>query len=121
MPKFMILIYETDATSGKLGPEETQKVFEKYAAWAKSLSDKGVFLGSERLTPAGRILRKSDKQLRIHDGPFTESKEVFGGYWAIDVASFEEAVECCRNSPHLDYGGMLEIREITTCGIKIDV
>jgi len=37
MPKFMILIYETAATSGKLGPEETQKVYEKYAAWAKSL------------------------------------------------------------------------------------
>ena len=120
MPKFMILIYETDATSGKLGPEETQKVYEKYAAWAKSLQEKGVFLGSERLTPAGRVLRKSDKQLRIHDGPFTESKEVFGGYWAVEADSFEDAVEYCRNSPHLDYGGTLEIREITTCGVKLD-
>ncbi len=115
MPRFMILIYESAATSGKLGPEETKAVIEKFAAWNKSLRDKGVFVGSERLTQAGRVLRKTDKQLRIHDGPFAEAKEVFGGYWAIDVANFDEAVECCRNSPHLDYGGMLEIREITNC------
>jgi hypothetical protein len=120
MPKFMILIYETEATSGKLGPEETQKVLEKYAAWARSLQSKGVFLGSERLTSAGRVLRKNDKQLRIHDGPFAESKEVFGGYWAVEANSFEDAVEYCRNSPHLDYGGTLEIREITSCGVKVD-
>lgn len=120
MPKFMILIYETEATSGKLGPEETQRVFEKYAAWAKSLQEKGVFLGSQRLTPAGRVLRKDGQQLRIHDGPFAEAKEIFGGYWAIDVPSFEDAVECCRQSPHLDFGGMLEIREITECGMRMD-
>ena len=120
MPRFMILIYETDATRGKLGPEETQKVYEKYAAWAKSLQEKGVFVGSERLGFAGRVLRKNDNHVRVHDGPFAEAKEVFGGYWAIDVPTFEDAVECCRNSPHLDYGGMLEIREITTCGVKTD-
>ena len=118
MPKFMILIYETDATSGKLGPEERKAVLDKYAEWNKSLRDKGVFTGSERLSPAGRVLRKTDQKLRIHDGPYAESKEVFGGYWAIEVGSFEEAVECCRNSPHLDYGGTLEIREITSCPVN---
>src|SRR6185369_7533901 len=118
MPKFMILIYETDATSGKLGPEKQKAVLEKYAEWNKSLRDKGVFTGSERLSSAGRVLRKADQKLRIHDAPYAESKEVFGGYWAIEVGSFEEAVECCRNSPHLDYGGTLEIREITTCPVN---
>jgi len=49
MPKFMILIYETDATSGKLGPEKQKAVLDKYAEWNKSLRDKGVFTGSERL------------------------------------------------------------------------
>lgn len=120
MPRYMILIYETPATKGELGPEETQRVIAKYGEWAKSLREKGVFVGSERLSYEGRILKKNDKQLRISDGPFAEAKEVFGGYWAIDAPSFEDAVEYCRNSPHLDYGGMLEIREIKSCAARVD-
>ena len=118
MPKFMILIYENETTRGDVSAEQRKIALEKYSAWAQSLRERGVWLGSERLTPQGRVLKPNGKGVRITDGPYAESKEVFGGYWAIDVSSFDEAVECCRNSPHLEYGGTIEIREIGDCPVS---
>ena len=40
----------------------------------------------------------------VSDGPFAESKEVVGGFWIVDVASREEAIEIARRSPHARYG-----------------
>ncbi len=118
MPKFMLVLYESELTRGNASPELRAAALEKYSAWMKSLRDKGVWIGSERLTPQGRVLKPNGKQVRITDGPYSESKEVFGGYWAIDVASFDEAVELCQNSPHLEYGGTIEIREVGECPAK---
>ena len=120
MPKFMIVIYENELTRGNATPEERAAAVEKYSAWAKSLREKGVFLGSERLTPQGRVLKPNGKGIRVTDGPYAESKEVFGGYWAIDVANIDEAVECCRNSPHFEYGGTIEIREVGPCPARME-
>ncbi len=115
MPKFMLVLYESELTRGNAPEEVRATALQKYSAWAQSLREKGKFLGSERLTPQGRVMKGFGKQLRITDGPYAESKEVFGGYWALEVESFEEAVECCRNSPHLEYGGTIEIRELGEC------
>lgn len=115
MPKFMLVLYESEVSRGNAPADVRATALKKYADWAQRLRDKGVFLGSERLTPQGRVLKPNGKGVRITDGPYAESKEVFGGYWAIDVNSFEEAVACCENSPHLEYGGTIEIREIGPC------
>ncbi len=40
----------------------------------------------------------------VSDGPFAESKEQVGGFWIVDVASREEAIEIARRSPHASYG-----------------
>ena len=49
--------------------------------------------------------------MTVTDGPFTEGKEVMGGYFAIQAASFEDAIRLCDNHPHLDFGS-IEIREM---------
>ncbi len=115
MPKFMLVIYETEVTRGNAPDDVRAAAIQKYSAWAQRLRDQGVFLGSERLTQQGRVLKSDGKTVRITDGPYSESKEVFGGYWAIDVPSFEDAVKCCEGSPHFEYGGTIEIREIGEC------
>jgi hypothetical protein len=47
----------------------------------------------------------------VTDGPFTETKEIIGGYWLIDVSSKEEAIEWARRCPAGD-GQVIEVREI---------
>ena len=50
--------------------------------------------------------------LRVTDGPFAEAKEVIGGYFTIEAADYNEAVEICSDCPHLTYGGRIELREV---------
>lgn len=118
MPKFMLVLYESEVSRGNAPQEVREEALRKYTEWRNQLSERGLFLGSERLTAQGRVLKPNGKEVRITDGPYAESKEVFAGYWALDVASFEEAVECCRNSPHLEYGGTIEIREVSKCPVS---
>jgi hypothetical protein len=63
---------------------------KRYHAWFERMSDRGTVKGGRQLAPEGKILsgRKG-----VTDGPFAESKEGIAGYWFIQAASLEEAVE----------------------------
>lgn len=112
MAKFMLLLYDNPATWQDMSPEDMQKALGKYMAWKQKLVQKGILAGSDKLQDDGRVIRKNNGQVRVSDGPFAESKEVFGGHFTIDVASYDKAVEECRDCPHLDYGGTIEVRQV---------
>jgi len=50
----------------------------------------------------------------VTDGPYGETKELFGGYWILDVASIEEAVEWAKRAPMAGPGMKTEIRRVTS-------
>jgi hypothetical protein len=50
----------------------------------------------------------------VTDGPYGETKELFGGFWIIDVASQEEAVEWAKRAPMTGPGAKAEIRRVTS-------
>jgi hypothetical protein len=104
----MLLLRDNREVWSKLGPEEMQKAVEKYFAWRKKpfvLDGKG--LNAE----TGRVLRKKNGNVNVTDGPFSEGREVFGGYYTIEAASFDEAIQLSMDHPHMDFGG-IEIREV---------
>jgi hypothetical protein len=70
----------------------------------------GIMLAGEGLHPTskGKRVRFPDK--RVIDGPFTETKEIFAGYWIWQVKSIEEAVEWLKRAPFPE--GEVEIRPI---------
>ena len=51
------------------------------------------------------------KEIRITDGPFAESKELVGGFFLVNAESYQDAVELCRDCPHLEYGA-IEVRRV---------
>lgn len=108
MAQFMLLLRGGEFPV--YSPEEMQKVLEKYIGWADELRKNGKHRGGEELKNGGRIL--SAKNGKIVDGPFTETKEMIGGYYAIETKDLDEAVEISKGCPHLSYGGSVEIREI---------
>ncbi len=113
MAKFMLLLYDNPANWQNISPEGMQQALAKYMAWGQRLRTKGIFVGSDKLEDnQGRVLRKSAGQIRVSDGPYAESKEVFGGYFAIEVPDYNAAVAECNDCPHLDYGGTIEIRQV---------
>jgi hypothetical protein len=52
----------------------------------------------------------------ITDGPFTEAKELIGGYWMVQAKSIDEVVEWMKRFPLDKYGGVLEIRRLIDVG-----
>jgi len=108
MPRYMLLLYDDPTGWPKLSPEEMQKATEKYMAWKK----KPFVVDSNRLgLDAGRVLRAQGGQPRATDGPYSETKEVLGGYYTIDAANYEEAVERSLDHPHLEHG-TIELRQL---------
>ncbi|HEX4595250.1 MAG TPA: YciI family protein [Bryobacteraceae bacterium] len=109
MPQYMILLYGDPTKWMKLSPEEMQKATEKYMAWTK----KPFTRDSKRLADdAGRVIRSVGGKAKATDGPYSETKEILGGYYTIEAASYDEAVKLALDHPQLDYGGTVEVRHV---------
>jgi hypothetical protein len=115
MAKFMLLLHDNPASFANVSPEQMQKIIEKYMAWGDKLRKAGLMHGSEKLTEEpGKVVRGQDGKLRVTDGPYSETKEVLGGYYIIEAANYDQAIERSRDCPHLEYGGTIEVRQVDT-------
>ena len=85
----------------------------KMSNYNESLNKAGVLLGLDGLTPPvkGARVKFAGGKPKVVDGPFTESKELVGGYWMIQVKSQAEAVEWAKRAPMLD-GDVIEVRQV---------
>lgn len=90
-------------------PEEIQQAMMKWKKWMEELSGNGCYLNGDRLTHNGKTIRTGKK---VSDGPYTESKEIVGGYISIKADSLEEAVEIAKDCPIFSYNGSVEVREV---------
>jgi hypothetical protein len=109
MPKYM-LIFHGGFYDG-LSPDEAQKQMQKWFAWIEKLSKQGTYNSGEPLLPGGKILSHKNGKIVI-DGPFVESKEAVAGYFVVEAASLDEAVEISRDYPDFHLGGRVEVREV---------
>ncbi len=108
MPQFMLLLHDEPSQWQKLSADELQKAMQKYMAWSK----KPFTTGGNKLTrDPGRVVRSQGGQPRATDGPYSETKEVLGGFYIIEAANYEEAVARTSDHPHLEFG-TIEVRQI---------
>jgi hypothetical protein len=79
----------------------------------EELSKAGVLLALDGLHPSTEGVRVSFPAGKptATDGPFSEAKEVVGGYWLIEVKSKDEAVEWAKRAPCAD-GPVIEVRQV---------
>ena len=98
-------------------PLAVDEAMAEYDRWGRAT---GILIDSQALLPsdAGMIVSLVDGGIKAVDGPFTEAKELVGGYAMIEVRTREEAVELGRRlmQIHKDhwpgYEGSVEIRQI---------
>ena len=113
MPTYMALLYDSPAEPANISPEEIQGIIEKYKAWRDKLGASGHLVGGQKLKDReGRVMRTENNQVRVLDGPYSETKEIIGGYFALKATGYDEAVQLLEDHPHLSYGGTVEVREI---------
>jgi hypothetical protein len=82
-------------------------------AYNEELTKAGVLLSLDGLHPTAKGARVSfaGGKATVKDGPFTEAKEMIGGYWLIQAKSKEEAVEWASRCPAAD-GDTIEVRQV---------
>jgi len=113
VPDYMLVLRDVPEDYARITPEEMQRIIQKYQAWAAALRERGQMIGGDKLVDgAGKVMRRGKGPLRVTDGPFAESKEIFGGYFAIKAANYAEAVKIAESCPHLELSGSVEVREI---------
>ena len=109
MPQYLLLLYDNAPTLSKLSPEEMQKATEKYMAWSKMpFTQAGKRLAQDH----GKIVRPNSGKPKVTDGPYSETKEALGGFYLIEASSYDEAVKIAETNPHVEYGGVIEVRHI---------
>lgn len=112
MSKFMLVLHDDPSVFADLSPEDMQKVVQRYNEWAGKLAQQGRMAGGEKLKDEpGRIVRRDGDKPVVKDGPYSETKEVFGGFFLINAESYDEAIALSQDCPHLDYG-TIEIRAV---------
>ena len=98
---------------GPVGGAPDPDHFAEMGRFANELASQGVL---RRGAPLARdcdaaTVRVRDGRAFVSDGPFAESKEVIGGFWIVDVAGRDEALEIARRCPHARYAP-LEVHAI---------
>jgi hypothetical protein len=113
MMRFMLLMipsgYEA-AAPGTMPPAEAVAAMMKYN---EALKEAGVLITLDGLHPpsmGARVSFAGGKPV-VTDGPFTESKEVIGGYWMIEVPSRDEAIAWAKQCPASN-NEVIEIRQV---------
>jgi hypothetical protein len=111
--RFMMLMiplgYETAPPDVQLDPERVAAMMK----YNEALKDAGVLITLDGLHPpsiGARVSFATGKPI-VTDGPFTEAKEVLGGYWMIDVKSREEAIAWAKKCPASE-NEIIEIRQV---------
>jgi hypothetical protein len=113
MENYILLLHESTTPSKALSPDEMQAIIAKYKAWGQRLAEAGRLTGSNKLERgSGRMVRGKAGDVRISDGPFTETKDVIGGYFMVKAENYDAAVDLCRDCPHLEFGGAIEVRRV---------
>ncbi|MGH7357611.1 MAG: YciI family protein [Candidatus Rokuibacteriota bacterium] len=112
MSKYMLLLHDREELS-ELSPDEIQGIIEKHQAWMDGLREQGRFHGGDKLAAGGRTLVPSGAGVAVKDGPYSEGKEILGGYYLIEAASDDDAEAAARD---LHAGGAhrttIEVRQI---------
>lgn len=96
-------------------PEYNPEAIKALMHYNEELTKAGVLIASEGLNPAEPAVQVSaaDGERVVHDGPFTETKELTGGFYVIEVASKAEAIKWALRSPITVGHEVLELRRLT--------
>jgi len=108
--RYALLIYERPGAYDGFSPEERLAVSAEYVEIRK---DPRVVTGA-RLQPVetATTVRFEDGEPLITDGPFADTKEVFGGYYLVEAGDIDAALEIAARIPAARLGGSVEVRSL---------
>jgi hypothetical protein len=123
--KVMLMLYADEKAGAQIPPEKMAGAMQTLFAYQAALEKAGAFVATAALCPTweaktlhmeggevvvtGGAFLNEGGELRVHDGPYADTREQFGGYFIIDVADMDEAIDWARRCPAAQWGP-IEIR-----------
>ena len=114
--KYMVILRATDEGLAAFQEVDFNEMLSEMGKFNNELINAGVLVAAEGLDDAkdGVVVDYTSQPPVATDGPYGETKELFGGFWILDVASKEEAVEWAKRAPLAGPGTKAEIRRVTS-------
>ncbi len=114
--KYMLTLIgdEDDGGDGEPTPEQMEAMLEPWAAFDRALAEAGAFVAGEALQPsatATTVKVSGSGERTVTDGPFAETKEQLGGFYVIECADLDAALEWARKVP-VAPGSSVEVRPV---------
>ena len=111
--RYMILIHADEAAMANVPAETTYQMSAAYGAYTEALKKSGAWLAGERLRPtqATTSVRIADGKTNVIDGPYADTKEQLAGFYMIEAADIDTAIEWAARCPAASTG-TVELRPI---------
>ncbi|HEY3712897.1 MAG TPA: YciI family protein [Jatrophihabitantaceae bacterium] len=108
--QYALMIYAEPGYDEALSDAERQAVYAEYLA----LADDARAVGGAQLQPAetATTVRVIGGRTLMTDGPFADTKEVLGGFYLVEAANLDEAIELAARIPAARLGGVVEVRPV---------
>lgn len=108
--QYAMLIYTKPGEVEALSPAEQEAVSREY--WALR-EEPGVTGGAALQSPeTATTVRVDGTQVLVTDGPFADTKEIFGGFYLLEADNLDQATELAARIPAARFGGAIEIRPL---------
>ena len=111
MPQFMLLIYGDPANAP--GPEEQEEQYAEWLNYTNSLMATGTMVSGAPLegVDAATTVRVRGGETQVAEGPASDTQEILGGFYLVDVPDREAAVALAERMPNIEYG-TVEVRPV---------
>lgn len=120
--KFLLLAYGDEQKSAALSEADMRALGEKCSAYDEELRKTGRLVSSGSLGWDAKSMRLRRGKLTVTDGPFTEAKEVVGGFVIIEAADYDDAIRIASLHPAArigeELGWGIELRPMEHCQLK---
>ena len=111
--RYMLMINNDESALAAMPVEKTQQMSAAYGAYTEALKKSGAWLAGERLRPtqATTSVRIADGTTNVIDGPYADTKEQLAGFYMIEAADIDTAIEWAARCPAASTG-TVELRPI---------
>jgi hypothetical protein len=111
--KYLLLIYDNEATFANLSQAEQLQIFEEYMDYSRRIKKDGNYVAGEALEPISTAtsVRVKDGKTVTTDGPFAETREQLGGFYLVEAKDLDEAIKLATGIPAARTG-TIEVRPI---------
>jgi hypothetical protein len=112
--KYLLTMIGREGGMDDVSPEEIKQRLDAWGRFTQEVIDSGAYLAGEGLQPVATAttvhVAPGGAERTVTDGPFTESKEVLGGFYLLECKDLDEALEWAKKVPVT--GGAVEIRPV---------